>query len=148
MAETSNQAWGSRIGLILATAGSAVGLGNFLRFPIQAIQNGGGAFIIPYLISFVLLGIPLTYIEWSTGKFGGMRGHHAPPMIMQRLDKRIVWRYIGSLGLFSSAIITSYYCFIESWVLSYAIHSVAGTFNGMTETQVSAFFDDYLRISY
>ena len=66
-----NQSWNSRIGLILAMAGSAVGLGNFLRFPIQAIQNGGGAFIIPYLVSFVLLGIPMTMIEWSIGKLGG-----------------------------------------------------------------------------
>ena len=67
------QAWNSRIGLILAMAGGAVGLGNFLRFPIQAIQNGGGAFIIPYLVSFVLLGLPLTMIEWSTGKLGHPR---------------------------------------------------------------------------
>lgn len=142
-----NQAWGSRIGLILATAGSAVGLGNFLRFPIQAIQNGGGAFIIPYLVSFILLGIPLSLIEWSTGKYGGMKGHHAPPMIMQRLDKRILWRYVGSLGIFSSAIITSYYCYIESWILSYTFHSIFGTFNGMTEGDVSHFFDTYLNLS-
>ena len=51
MAQTE-QTWGSRLGLILAMAGSAVGLGNFLRFPVQAVQNGGGAFIIPYLVSF------------------------------------------------------------------------------------------------
>ncbi|MBO7427216.1 MAG: sodium-dependent transporter, partial [Paludibacteraceae bacterium] len=56
--------WGSRVGLILAMAGSAVGIGNFLRFPIQAIQNGGGAFIIPYIVSFVLLGLPLVMVEW------------------------------------------------------------------------------------
>lgn len=65
--DQQTQAWGSRIGLILAMAGNAVGLGNFLRFPIQAVQNGGGAFIIPYLVSFFLLGLPLLFIEWSTG---------------------------------------------------------------------------------
>ncbi|MFT6816127.1 MAG: NSS family neurotransmitter:Na+ symporter, partial [Sphingobacteriales bacterium] len=48
----NNDAWGSRVGLILAMAGNAVGLGNFLRFPVQAVQNGGGTFIIPYLVSF------------------------------------------------------------------------------------------------
>ena len=62
MAQTE-QAWNSRIGLIMAMAGSAVGLGNFLRFPIQAVQNGGGAFIIPYLVSFILLGIPLVILS-------------------------------------------------------------------------------------
>lgn len=102
--------WGSRVGLILAMAGSAVGIGNFLRFPIQAIQSGGGAFIIPYIVSFVLLGLPLVMVEWSTGKFGGLHGHHSPPMIMQRLDHHKIWRYTGSLGLFSSLIISSYYC--------------------------------------
>lgn len=143
MAQTE-QAWGSRIGLILAMAGSAVGLGNFLRFPIQAVQNGGGAFIIPYLISFVLLGLPLVMIEWSTGKFGGKFGRHSPPTIMQTLNKNKFWRYAGSLGLFSSIIICSYYCYIESWILSYAIHSVVGTFNDLTEMEISSFFDSYL----
>ena len=52
-----NESWGSRLGLVLAMAGNAVGFGNFLRFPVQAIQNGGGAFIIPYLVCFLLLGL-------------------------------------------------------------------------------------------
>ena len=63
--------WGSRVGLILAMAGNAVGLGNFLRFPVQAVQNGGGAFIIPYLICFLVMGIPLLFIEWSSGEIWG-----------------------------------------------------------------------------
>lgn len=58
MAKT-RQSWGSKLGIIMAVAGSAVGLGNFLRFPVQAAQNGGGAFMIPYFVSFLLLGIPL-----------------------------------------------------------------------------------------
>jgi SNF family Na+-dependent transporter len=139
------QAWGSRIGLILAMAGNAVGLGNFLRFPLQAIQNGGGTFIIPYLVSFVLLGLPLMLIEWSTGKYGGMKGHHSPPMIMQQLDnKHKFWKYTGAMGIFSSLIISSYYCYIESWTLSYTFHSIKRTFEGMSENQISAFFDNYL----
>lgn len=146
MAE-NKQAWGSRIGLILAMAGNAVGLGNFLRFPIQAVQNGGGAFIIPYLISFVLLGLPLLFIEWSTGKFGGIAGHHSPPMIMQELDKRPIWKYLGSMGIFCSIFICAYYVYIESWTLSYALHSLFGTFYGMSETEVADFFGNYLNLS-
>lgn len=145
--EHKKENWGSRIGLILAMAGSAVGIGNFLRFPIQAIQNGGGTFIIPYIISFVLLGLPLVMVEWSTGKFGGLHGHHSSPMIMQRLNHHKIWRYMGSLGLFSSIVICSYYCYIESWILSYTIHSVIGTFQGMTEEETSAFFNAYLDLN-
>ena len=70
------EAWGSRVGLVLAMAGNAVGFGNFLRFPVQAVQNGGGAFIIPYLVSLVLLGLPLLLIEWSSGRYGGKYGYH------------------------------------------------------------------------
>ena len=58
--KSSRDNWASKLGVILAVAGSAVGLGNFLRFPVQAATNGGGAFIIPYLIAFLLLGIPLS----------------------------------------------------------------------------------------
>lgn len=138
------QGWNSRLGLILAMSGSAVGLGNFLRFPIQAVQNGGGAFIIPYIVSFILLGIPLAMIEWSTGKFAGQFERHSPPTIMQTINKNHFWRYAGSLSLFSSIIICAYYCYIESWILSYTIHSIIGTFNGMTEIEVSSFFDSYI----
>lgn len=77
------EAWGSRIGLILAMAGNSVGLGNFLRFPVQAVQNGGGTFIIPYLVCFLLMGIPLLWIEWSMGRFGGKQGHHSTPFYLK-----------------------------------------------------------------
>lgn len=71
MSLTQTESWGTRVGLILAMAGNAVGLGNFLRFPVQAVNNGGGAFIIPYLVCFLLMGIPLLWIEWSMGRSVG-----------------------------------------------------------------------------
>ena len=142
----NNERWGSRLGLILAMAGNAVGLGNFLRFPIQAIQNGGGAFIIPYIVCFILLGLPLLLVEWSTGRYGGSFGFNSPPYIMKSINKRNLWKYVGGLGLFSNFIIAAYYCYIESWTMSYVYHSIIGTFKGMTEGQVSAFFDNYLDI--
>ena len=140
------EAWGSRLGLVLAMAGNAVGLGNFLRFPIQAVQNGGGAFILPYLLSFILLGIPILFIEWSTGRFGGVSGFNSPPYILQSINKRRIWKYIGALGIFSNIAIASYYCYIESWTMSYVYHSFIGTFKGLSEIQVSQFFDNYLDI--
>ena len=77
--KNSRDNWGSKLGVILAVAGSAVGLGNFLRFPVQAATNGGGAFIIPYLIAFLLLGIPLSWMEWTLGRAAGNKHHGTAP---------------------------------------------------------------------
>jgi len=142
----STQQWGSRVGLILAMAGNAVGLGNFLRFPEQAIQNGGGAFIIPYIICFLVMGIPLLWIEWSMGRFGGKFGHHSTPFILDTMDKKRLWKYFGVFGIFTNLAVAAYYCYIESWTLSYVLHSVLGTFNGMNQIQVAHFFDTYVTI--
>lgn len=69
------QQWVSRLGVVLSVAGSAVGLGNFLRFPSVATQNGGGVFLIPYFIAFLLLGIPMCWVEWGMGRYGGKFSH-------------------------------------------------------------------------
>lgn len=138
--------WGSRIGLVLAMAGNAVGFGNFLRFPVQAMQNGGGAFIIPYLVSLVILGVPLLLIEWSSGRYGGLRGHHSTPFIMQSLHKSVLWRYVGVFGIFCNIAIASYYCYMESWTFSYIYYSISGEFNGMDQHQVANVFSNYLDI--
>ena len=141
------QAWGTRVGLILAMAGNAVGFGNFLRFPVQAIQNGGGAFIIPYLVSFLLMGIPLLFIEWSIGRYGGQFGNHSTPFMMNSMDKKRMWKYVGVFGIFSNIGIASYYCYLESWTLSYVIHSAFGTFNGLSQEGVVKVFNDYVTIN-
>lgn len=147
VAISGSDGWGTRVGLVLAMAGNAVGLGNFLRFPVQAVQNGGGAFIIPYLVCFLLMGIPLLWVEWSIGRYGGRFGHHTTPFIMDSLDKRRIWKYVGVFGIFSNIAIASYYCYIESWTMSYVYHSIIGTFSDMNQHQVSAFFSDYLNVS-
>ena len=144
---TNSQAWGSRVGLILAMAGNAVGLGNFLRFPVQAVQNGGGAFIIPYLICFLLMGIPLLYIEWSTGRFGGKFGNHSTPYILDSMVKGRVLKYIGVFGIFTNVAVAAYYCYIESWTMSYVYHSLSGTFEGMSQSGIAQFFNNYVDIS-
>jgi SNF family Na+-dependent transporter len=135
------------MGLILAMAGNAVGLGNFLRFPVQVIQNGGGAFIIPYLVSFLVMGIPLLWIEWSTGRLGGRFGHHSTPFVMDSIGKHRIWKYIGVFGIFTNIAVASYYCFIESWTMSYVYHSIVGTFGGMSQGQVADFFIKYVTVA-
>jgi len=122
------QKWATRIGLILAMAGNAVGLGNFLRFPVQAAKHGGGAFIIPYFISFLLLGIPLMWVEWAIGRYGGVRGHGTAPAIFSLLWKNRISKYIGLIGVAGPILIVIYYIYIESWTLGYAILSLLGKF--------------------
>lgn len=142
------ESWGSRVGLILAMAGNAVGFGNFLRFPVQAAQNGGGAFLIPYLVCFFLMGIPLLLIEWSMGRLGGSSGNHSTPFIVHILGKGgRIWKYVGTLGLFSNFSILSYYTYLESWTVFYILHSLIGTFSGMSQAEVSQFFQDYTNIN-
>jgi SNF family Na+-dependent transporter len=142
----STESWGSRVGLILAMAGNAVGLGNFLRFPVQAVQNGGGAFIIPYLVCFLIMGIPLLFIEWSSGRYGGKTGNHSTPYILDTMAKGRVWKYIGVFGIFTNIAVVSYYCYIESWTMSYVYHSLVGTFNGLSQGEVAGFFNSYVTI--
>jgi len=143
---SKTESWGSRVGLILAMAGNAVGLGNFLRFPVQAVQNGGGAFIIPYLICFLLMGIPLLWMEWSMGRFGGKKGHHSTPFILDSMTKNPFWKYFGVFGIFTNIAVAAYYCYIESWTMSYVFHSITGTFDGLSQSEVAKFFNDYVDI--
>ncbi len=121
------ESWGSRIGVILAVAGSAVGLGNFLRFPGVAVQNGGGAFLIPYFISFLLLGIPICWVEWTIGRRAGrLGGLSSSPGIFGMLGGGGPVKYVGALGLFIPIVIYMYYVYIESWCLAYAWFSLKG----------------------
>lgn len=143
---TNKESWGTRVGLILAMAGNAVGLGNFLRFPVQAVQNGGGAFIIPYLVCFILMGVPLLWIEWSMGRFGGKQGNHSTPFILDTMGKFRFWKYFGVFGIFTNVAVAGYYCYIESWTLSYVFHSIIGSFSGLNQGAVAEFFNTYLTL--
>ncbi len=114
------------MGLILAMAGNAVGLGNFLRFPVQAAENGGGAFMIPYIIAFLIIGIPLMWIEWAIGRYGGEKGHGTTPAIFGILWNNNFSRLIGVFGLWIPLVVIIYYIYIESWTLGYALKFLMG----------------------
>ncbi len=124
--------WATRIGLILAMAGNAVGLGNFLRFPVQAAQNGGGAFMIPYFTAFLLLGIPLMWVEWAVGRYGGKFGYGSAPGMFDAMWRAPISKYLGSLGLFLSTVIMVYYTYIESWTLAFSFFSITKAYFGET----------------
>ncbi len=127
------EVWATRIGLILAMAGNAVGLGNFLRFPVQAARNGGGAFLIPYFVALLLLGIPLMWIEWAIGRHGGSHhGHGSTPGMFQALSKKRWVKYLGVLGLFNPFVILVYYSYVQSWTMAYSFFSATGKYFGIT----------------
>ena len=132
-AESGGRAqWASRIGLILAMAGNAIGLGNFLRFPVKAAANGGGAFMIPYFCALIFLGIPLMWVEWSMGRHGGVHGHGTTPGMFTLLWKHPAAKYLGALGIALPFTIVIYYTFIESWTLGFAWFSGTGKYFGLT----------------
>ncbi len=136
--------WASRIGVILAVAGSAVGLGNFLRFPGQAAQNGGGAFLLPYFISLLILGIPLCWAEWTMGRYGGLKGFHSAPGIFSALWKNRLSKYFGCIALLIPLVIYMYYVLLESWCLGYAISYLNGDLmKGSDADAYSQYFSDF-----
>ena len=135
METPSKDSWGSRLGVIMAVAGSAVGLGNFIRFPGQAAQFGGGAFMIAYAISFLIIGLPIGWAEWAMGRYAGQRGYNSAAGVFHCL---VPWRgskYIGVLGAIIPLVIFMYYVVIEAWTLGYTVRFAR------------AFFDPTLRFA-
>ena len=123
----SNEHWSSKVGVVLAVAGSAVGLGNFLRFPGQVVNYGGGAFMIPYIISMLIVAIPISMSEWSLGRYGGRHGFHSPlGMYYVASGRKRRWGIVGGLSLSIPFIIDMYYIFVEAWCLYYAIKYLGG----------------------
>jgi len=134
--------WGSRLGLILAVAGNAIGLGNFLRFPVQAADNGGGAFMIPYMVSLILLGIPLVWVEWGLGRYGGERGHGTAVAVFDYIWKKPFAKYLGILGVIIPLVVVVYYTYIESWTLLYSFFSL---FDNLPDNPLTGNIKDYLK---
>jgi len=133
----SRELWASRIGLILAMAGNAIGLGNFLRFPVQAAKNGGGAFMIPHFVALLLLGIPLMWVEWSIGRRGGQFHYGSAAGAFGTLAKSrfgsTIANYLGALGIAIPIAFAIYYSYIESWTLAYSGFSITGKYFGILD---------------
>ena len=121
--------WGTKLGLILVVASSAIGLGNFLRFPGQVAKNGGGAFMIPYLVSFLILGIPVCLSEWIMGRIGGKNGHSSLSIFRTLMGDGMLTKFTASIAILIPTLIYVYYVFIESWCLSYAVDFLIGNIN-------------------
>ncbi|MBP3556879.1 MAG: hypothetical protein J6K20_04135 [Thermoguttaceae bacterium] len=119
--------WGSSVGVVLAVAGGAIGLGNFLRFPGQVATYGGGAFMIPYFVSMLIVALPLALSEWALGRNGGRRGYHSQPGVYRAAGGgKTFWGVCGGLCSLAPLVICMYYVFIESWCLLYALQYLGG----------------------
>ena len=123
---SGGEQWNTRMGVIMAVAGSAVGIGNYLRFPGLAVEHGGGAFMLPYFVALLLLGIPLSWAEWTMGRYGGIRGFNSAPGIYSVIWRNPAAKYFGALALIIPLVVYMYYVLIEAWCLSYAIDYLTG----------------------
>ena len=137
MSENKRENFGSKLGIILATAGSALGLGNIYRFPCEAGANGGGAFLIVYLVIALLIGAPLMISEFIIGR----RSRSNPVGAFRILTgKGHVWPQVGNLGVLCAFIILAFYTTVAGWTLGYLGKSIAGHFGGQDLGQIQQQF--------
>lgn len=134
--------WSSRIMFILAATGSAVGLGNIWKFPYITGENGGGTFVLVYLVCIALIGVPIMMAEIMLGR----RGQQNPVNTMRDLaieeGRRNTWVMLGWSGVVAGFLILSYYSVIAGWALSYVFRTASGMFDGATADGVRSIFSD------
>ena len=117
--ESKRGGFGSKIGVVLASAGSAVGLGNIWRFPYMTGQNGGAAFILVYLCCVFLLGLPVMLSEFSIGR----RAHSNTMRAYLKLAPGTKWFMLGGMGVLAGFLILGYYSVVCGWTLEYLFQS-------------------------
>ncbi len=133
--------WSSRFAFVLAAAGSAVGLGNIWKFPYMAGENGGGAFVLLYLICILLFGIPVMMSEVLLGR----RGRSSPANTMNLLaveeNRNGSWSLLGLMGVLAGFLILSYYSVIAGWALAYVVETGSGAFVQISSEGAGDVFD-------
>ena len=118
--------FGTKLGVILATAGGAVGLGNVWRFPYVTGQNGGAAFILIYIGCVLVMGIPVMLCEMMIGRHAQANTARAYSI----MGNGTAWKLVGYLGVLTSALILGYYSVVSGWTLQYIFSSIAGNIHG------------------
>ena len=111
------ESWGSRAGFILAAVGSAVGLGSVWRFPYECYSHGGSAFLIPYIIAMIVIGVPMLIMELSLGHLT----QRAAPEAFKQVGRR--WEFVGWWPIILSFMIVCYYAAVLGWSLNYLFYS-------------------------
>ncbi len=147
MAETRQSIhgqWTSRFAFILAATGAAVGLGNIWKFPYIAGENGGGAFVLVYLLCILLVGGPLLMSEILLGRRGRQNPINSIRSIAKDENRSKYWAVIGLMGIVASFLILSYYSVIAGWALDYVFKSGMGQFAGQNAQSIDATFDKFI----
>ncbi|EAQ31309.1 sodium-dependent transporter [Idiomarina baltica] len=136
--------WSSRLSFILASSAAAVGLGNIWKFPYVMGENGGGAFVLVYLLCIAFIGIPIMMAEVVIGR----RGRHSPGYAAEQVaveSKRSRhWQLAGWLGMLTGFLVLSFYAVIAGWALDYVFKAAGGAFNGASAEQVGGLFSGML----
>ena len=139
--KTNKNVFASKVGAILAAAGSAVGLGNVWRFPTETGTNGGAAFILIYVLFMLLLGVPIMVTEFAIGRHGGEDVTHA---FEKMSGGKRGWRWMGLIPLVSGFLVLSYYAVVAGWTLYYAYEALIGGFSGKSPED---FTNDFVAFS-
>ncbi len=140
MSNNERENFGSKIGVILAAAGSAVGLGNIWRFPIETGQNGGAAFIIIYIGCIILFGLPIMISEFMIGRNTQANTAGA----YRKLSPGTQWKWVGRLGVLTGFVILSYYSVVAGWTAEYTLLAVTNEFSGKTVADYPVIFNDFV----
>ena len=140
MATEKRANFGSKLGVILASAGSAVGLGNIWRFPYETGENGGAAFIIIYLGCVLLMGIPIMVAEFLIGR----RSRSNTAGAYQRLAPGTPWKWVGRMGVLAGFLILSYYTVVAGWTLEFIYEAATNSFAGKSAEGFIASFDSFV----
>lgn len=136
--------FGSKLGAVLAAAGSAVGLGNVWRFPIETGQNGGAAFIIIYVLCIIILGLPIMISEFLIGRYT----HANTAGAFRIVSNDSPWKWVGRMGVFTGWFILCYYVVVGAWTLHYTYLSVTNAFYGVPAQQYENIFGDFVSSSW
>lgn len=126
--------WGSKLGFILAAAGSAVGIGNIWKYPHMAGQNGGAAFTFVYLLCILVVGLSIVIAEFVIGR----KTQLSPVGAFETLAPRSNWKWVGFLGVASAFVILSFYGVVGGWIIKYVLISITGGFNALANDPSSA----------
>lgn len=140
----SRDGFGSKLGIIAAAAGSAVGLGNIYRFPCELGNNGGGAFLMVYLLIVLCLGVPVMLSEFIIGR----RAQKNPIGAFKLLKPRSGWPIIGYMGVLCAFIIMAFYSTVAGWTLEYIVKSVGNQFHGKELSAIEQEFADFHEIGW
>lgn len=129
--------WASRLGFVLAAAGSAIGLGNIWKFPYITGKNGGGAFVLVYLVSIAIVGLPIMMAEFMIGRH---TRRNAVGAFVQLEGRRSFWLTPGWISVGAAFIICSYYSVVAGWTLDYLYQSFIGGFAGRSADDIEGLF--------